>query len=199
MTAWHLRLLMRRLWRHPGFSAAAIGTLALGVAAPTALFAIVNATLLTPLPYQRPDDIHFLKTAFVDGRFTIGMVSTAEFQALRELAPSIESAAWAYPMDDVLMTETDARQVRVFGVSEEFFGLFGVGMAHGRALGPADVEAGPVSAVISHRLWSSRFGSDPNLVGQPIQLSGRRPTVVGIAPADFDMPHDADLWVPLRM
>jgi putative ABC transport system permease protein len=177
----------------------AIGTLALGIAATTALFAVVNATLLTPLPYRQPNDIYFLKTAFVDGRFTIGMVSTAEFQALREQAPSIVSAAWAYPTDDVLITETGSRQVRVAGISDEFFELFGVEMARGRALRPGDVDDGGANAVLSHRLWTSRFGGDPAIIGQRIQLAGRRPTVVGIAPPDFDVPHDADVWIAFRI
>jgi putative ABC transport system permease protein len=196
---WHLRLLLRRLWRQPGFSAGAVGTLALGIAAPTALFAVVNATILRPLPYDRPDDIYFLETEFTDGRFTIGRVATEELAAFRAAAEPIAAAAWAYPMDDVVTAGADAQHVNVYGVSEEFFDLFGVPMALGRGLGRGDFEAQVPSAVLSHRLWLSRFGGDPAIVGQTIQLAGRRPVVVGVAPAGFDVPHDTDLWVNLRL
>jgi hypothetical protein len=91
-----IAIALRRLRREPGFSAAAVGVLALGIAAPTALFAVVQATLLRPLPYTRADEIYTVRTTMTDGRFTIGLVASAEMNALRQTTDLVVQSALTF-------------------------------------------------------------------------------------------------------
>ena len=123
---------LRRLRRQPSFAATAILTLALGIAAPTALFAVVNATLLRPLPYPNYQDIYTVRTEMTDGRFTIGLVASAEMSSLRRTTDAIVASALVMRLDDTIITDAGARQVTSFGVTEGFFDLFGLPMGAGR-------------------------------------------------------------------
>src|SRR5262245_31859709 len=136
---WHHRHLMRqiaialrRLRREPAFSAAAVGVLALGIAAPTALFAVVQATLLRPLPYTRADDIYTVRTTMTDGRFTIGLVASAEMNALRQTTDLVVQSALTRRDKVTLTTDAGVRQTIAYAVSPGFFDLFGARMAAGR-------------------------------------------------------------------
>lgn len=190
---------IRRLWRQPAFALTAIGTLALGIAAPTALFTVVNATLLKPLPYTRPGEIHAVKTAMTDGRFTIGLVGTEELTALKKTTPAVTATTWAYPMFDTVGSDSRARQVAMFGVPEGFFGFFGGPMTAGRDFTVEDRRSRERRIVLSHRLWTSTFGADPAIVGQRIQMGSMNPLVIGVAASTFDVPHDADAWLALDL
>lgn len=186
----------RGLFRQPLFTLAAVGTLAIGMAAPTVLFSTINATFLQPLPYQRADDIYTVRTYFPDGRFTIGLVSSEELRALQDLSDHVGVTAAALRNDAMLATGNTPREVIGYGVSGHFFDLFGVPMASGRSIRDEDAVLGaePV-AVLSHALWISAYGGHPGIVGALITLSGFPARVVGIAPASFDVPSGADLWV----
>jgi putative ABC transport system permease protein len=191
-----LKIALRRLRQQPWFAAAAIGTLALGIAAPTALFAVVDATLLRPLPYPRYQDIYTVRTTMSDGRFTIGLVANEEMSALRRATDGIAASAYTQRMDGTILTDAAPRQVTSFGVSEGFFELFGLPMAAGRSF-VADDYAAPFGSrvILSPRLWRLMFGADPQIVGTTIRFGGGSALVVGIAPASFDVPRDADVWV----
>ncbi len=191
---------LKRLRREPAFAASAVGVLALGIAAPTALFAVVQATLLRPLPYDRADEIYTVRTEMTDGRFTIGLVASAEMQALREAtAGAVTRSALVRRLDATLTTEAGARQVAAYGVSPGFFELFGLPMAAGRAFNEDDLRAWFGSRVVlSHHAWQSWFGSDSAIVGKTVALlEGPGSLVVGVAPASFRLPADADLWVAM--
>lgn len=187
---------VRSVFRQPTFSLAAVGTLAIGIAAPTALFSAINATLLRPLPYPRPDGIYTVRTYFPDGRFTIGLVSSEELQALQESSDHVALAAAALRNDTMLATDTTPREVIGYGVSGQFFELFGVPMALGHGITATDAVLGaaPV-AVLSGTLWASAYGSDPGIVGRSITLNGLSVRVIGIAPATFNVPAGADFWM----
>jgi len=189
------RIAFRSLVRQPSFTLAACGTLAMGVAAATTLFATVNEALLRPLPYPRSQDIHTIRTYFPSGRFTIGLVGTEEMAAVAELQDAVAAVAVARRFDLALRTDAVARQVTAYGVSEGFFPLFQVPVAMGRGIEAADCVRGaaPV-AVLSHRLWRSALGGRPDVVGSTISLGGRAVRIVGVAPAGFDVPAGADLW-----
>lgn len=190
-----LKVAFRRLRQQLWFAAAAIVTLALGIAAPTTLFALVDATLLKPLPYPRYQDIYTVRTTMSDGRFTIGLVASEEMSALRKATDGIAASAYTQRFDGTILRDASPRQVTTFGVSEGFFELFGLPMAAGRTFAVEDYAAAFGSRVIlSHRLWRSMFSGDPQIVGRTIQLGGRSAFVVGIAPASFDVPRDAALW-----
>ena len=190
-----LRVALRRLMQQPSFAAAAIGTLALGIAAPTALFAVVDATLLRPLPYPRYQDIYTLRTTMTDGRFTIGLVASEEVGSLRRATDAIVASALIYRDDETILTNSGSRHVTSFGVSEGFFELFGLPMAAGGTFTAEDYASPPSSRVVlSQRVWRTMFGSDPHIVGHAVRFAGGDALVVGVAPASFDIPHEADLW-----
>src|SRR5687768_11196536 len=193
-----LKVALRSLWQQPTFFATAVGALALGIAAPTALFAVVQATLLKPLPYQNAGDIYTVRTTMTDGRFTIGMVASEELAGLRSATDLVTHAALVLRLDDSVASEvTEARQVTAIVVSDGFFDLFGVPMALGRAFTSEDHRSTTVrSAVLSARAWRTLFSADERILGKTIRLASSGPVVVvGVAPDAFDAPHDTDVWV----
>ena len=95
-----LRVALRSLWQQPSFFATAVGALALGIAAPTALFAVVQATLLRPLPYKDAGDIYTVRTTMTDGRFTIGLVASEELASLRRATDLVVGSALVVRSDD---------------------------------------------------------------------------------------------------
>ncbi len=186
----------RNLVRQPSFFLAAVGTLALGIAAPTAIFSTVNAVLLEPLPYSRPQDIYTVRTFFPSGRFTIGLMASEEMTALAGLNDAVARTAIVQRSDAALVTDVGGQQVVAFFVSGGFFDLFGVPMARGRAVTPADaVEGAPQVAVLSHALWRSVYGGREDIIGRPITLANRQVRVVGVAPEAFDVPTGTDVWI----
>jgi putative ABC transport system permease protein len=190
-----LPIAWRRLRQQPSFAAAAIVTLALGIAAPTAVFAVVNAMLLRPLPYPGANHIYTVRTTMTDGRFTIGLVASEELNALRRTTDAVVQSALIIRQDDTITTDAGVRQVTSFGVSAGFFDLFGIPMAAGRAFSDDDHQAAPgVRVILSQRAWHSLFGGSPTAVGSIFRFAGRSALVVGIAPETFAIPRDADLW-----
>jgi putative ABC transport system permease protein len=192
-----LKVALRSLWQQPSFFATAVGALALGIAAPTALFAVVQSTLLKPLPYKDAADIYTVRTTMTDGRFTIGLVASEELASLRRTTDLVIGSALVVRSDDSLSGDgTEARQVITHSVSEGFFDVFGVPMAMGRAFKTEDHESTTVrSVVVSGRAWRTLFAADQGIVGKTIHLaSGGPAVVVGVAPDAFDAPHGTDLW-----
>jgi predicted permease len=194
-----LKIALRRLWRQPTFFAAAIAVLAIGIAAPTALFAVAHATLLRPLPYPRADEIYTVRTTFTDGRFTIGLVAGAEMNALRRTTDLVVQSALTRRETVTLRTATGVRQTVAYLVSPGFFDLFGVPMAAGRPFNDDDLKSFMGSRVVlAHRAWLSWFGGDPAVIGQTIRLAdGPGSLVVGIAPPTLAIARDADLYVAM--
>src|SRR5262245_60845467 len=151
-----LRLAIRHLRRAPGFSIAAIGTLALGIGATTAIFSTVNAALLRPLPYPNANDLYSVRTALTDGRVTTGLLSQGEIFRLNAPNLSIGRAA-GMQQQALTMIRDDGTPVRqdVYTVTDGFFDVFGLPMTIGSAV-PPGAQAGngpPAAAVISNRVW----------------------------------------------
>jgi putative ABC transport system permease protein len=194
-----IAIALRRLRREPAFAAAAVGVLTLGIAAPTALFAVVQATLLRPLPYTRANEIYTVRTTMTDGRFTIGLVASAEMNALRQTTDLVVQSALTRRDKVTLTTDAGVRQLIAYTVSPGFFDLFGARMAGGRPFNDEDLKSPMGSRVVlAHRAWVSLFGSDPGVVGRTIRLGdGPGSLVVGIAPETFAIPRDADLYAAL--
>lgn len=190
-----LKITIRRLARQPTFTMTAIGTLAVGVGATTAIFSTVNATLLRPLAYPQSQDIYTLNTTLVDGRWSSGRVTGAYISAINESAPSVIRAVAVFHREDVIITdEGEHRQALVYWVTEGFFDLFGLPMAEGRAFTPEDHRA-PRFAVIAHRIWDQVYGRDPVVVGGTLQMATGPVTIVGVAPPEFDVPQRSDVWL----
>jgi putative ABC transport system permease protein len=193
-----LKLAFRMLRRSPGFTATAVSALALGIGANTAIFSVVDAVLLKPLPYPDPDRMVQLMLRPGSGV----TASVPIYNALRGLDRVLEDvAAYDFGGPGLNLSGGDRpEQVRGVHVSREFFRLFGARMAHGRAFTAAeDLPRGPRVAVMSYGLWQRRYAADPEMVGKTIRLGGEPYTVIGILAADF-APDDprADLWLPFQ-
>lgn len=192
-----LRYALRHLRKTPGFSLAAIGTLALGIGATTAIFSVVNAALLKPLPYPNAGDLYGVRTTLTDGRVTTGLVSAVEIRRLNESGISVERAAGSVQFDATLLrADGQPMLAKVTGVSEGFFELFGLPLTLGAGFTKEHYaqNAQPV-IVISTRAWRDLFNSDAAIVGKPIRFAELPPTtIVGVAPKDLDMPRGADFY-----
>jgi putative ABC transport system permease protein len=190
----------RMLARTPGFSAAAILALALGIGANTAIFSVVNAVLLRPLPYHDPDRLVKVWMKFTG----IGLpndqnwVSAPEFVDLREMSSGFSHLA-AYAAAGYNLTSGGLPE-RIEGamVSASFFPLLGIEARLGRVFLPDEEQPGRDSVVlVSHGLWQRRFGANPNLPGTALTINNRSYTVAGVLPRGFQFPDDAEMWTPL--
>jgi predicted permease len=190
-----LRFGVRMLAKRPGLTLVAVLTLALGIGANTAIFSVVNAVLLRPLPYAQPERlVHVLRTQPPIMRGPISRPDYLEWQAQNQ---SFQHLA-AFYYDTYNLTGIDQAE-RLYGarVTEDFFTIFGINPLHGRFLLPSDNQPGsPRVTVISNGLWQRRFGGDPGIVGQIITLNDNAYAVVGVAPPQFDFPPRIDAWTP---
>jgi putative ABC transport system permease protein len=205
--AWQdVRLAVRTLARAPGFATTAILTLALGIAASTAIFSLYNALLLTPLPYPDPDRLVTILEKDLESGET-GAVTPADFADWRQRSRSFAylSALSPYPHFNLTM---GAEPERLSGaaVSANFFDLLGTRFTLGGSFRPDDETPGrDRSVVLSHDLWARRFNADATIVGRTIVLSEQTYVVIGVLPADFrfvaqrsdfNARRGFDVWVP---
>jgi len=202
-----LRFALRSFRRAPAFPLAAIATLALGIGATTAIFSTLNAVLLKPLPYPEPQDLYNIRTTLTDGRVTTGMLSNGNVSRLNAPNLPIVRAAGMQTQDLTLLHEDGTPQrVKIYGVTEGFFELFGLpmtlgGFVHENFVPPAPpapnappVQGAPPVVVISHRVWQELYHGDPAIVGKPIRFAEVATRIAGVAPRDFDTPHGGDFW-----
>ncbi len=189
----------RGLRSKPGFSAAAILTLALGIGASTAIFSAVNPILFEPLPYPHPERITMIWDVFQGSR------SNVTFHTYRELAKRNHSFESLAVMDVWQPTMTGAAEPERFdgqNVSANFFRVLGVKPALGRDFQESDEEfEGPKLVILSDGLWRRRFGSAPTIVGRQITLDGNLTTVIGVMPAKFEdvLAPSAEIWSPMQL
>jgi predicted permease len=196
-----LRLGLRILLRNPGFAVTAILLLALGIGANTAIFSVVNAVLLRPLPYQDPSRImqiwHVPPAKSFPGMTTFS-VSPANFLDWQRQNTSFDDMA-AYGGTIFNLGGTD-RPDSLFGatVASSFFSILRAQPALGRTFSPDEDRPGQGHVVIlSDQVWRNHFGADPAILGQDIILNGEPYHVVGVMPPNFKFPSWANLWVPM--
>ena len=194
-----LRYAVRMLAKSPGFTAIAVLTLALGIGANAAIFSLVNAVLLRPLPYANPAqlvDVSEAKAGVVGAG-----VSYPAFVELRDHSRAFTSVAGLAGHALTLTGHGEPADVSTLAVTPEFFSLFGTKPLLGRALSPQDGIRGAAPVVVlSEQLWRSRFGADPGIAGTSITLDQRAFTVVGIMPGGFRTPffnQTEQVWIPL--
>ena len=196
-----LKHALRMLRRTRGFAATAIAVVALGIGANTAVFSVVNAVLLEPLPYPEADRILQLVTSFRNTKLT-PLVSIPKFNIWREEMGRMTSAIAAYQASDpgVNLTGGDRPEhLRAMHVSRGYFEVFGAQIRAGRAFSwQEDRRHGPRVAILSHGLWVRRFGSDQNIVGRSILLGGEPHEVVGVVGPGFVPDPYAEIWLPLQ-
>src|SRR5215510_1661986 len=189
-----LRYGLKMLRRNPGFTFVAVFTLALGIGATTAIFSVVNAVLLRPLPYRDPDRLALVFNA-----------RGQDFLRWRDQSKAFESmTTFRFGTAD-LTGSGEQERLAVGVVSVDLFATLGVAPAHGRAFTPEEDRVGgePV-VVLSDSLWRRRFGSDPQVIGRTLTIDSpeyphtpQRWTVIGIMPPGFRFLGDSDLWMPL--
>jgi len=190
-----LRYAARTLRRGLGFTIVALLTLALGIGANTALFSVVNAVLLRPLPFPQADRIVKVAST-VNGHDAA--VSPADFHDWRRMAGSFTDVAAITDGSFALSGDGPAEQLAAEYVTDGFFRIMGVAPALGRPFAPDEFVVGQDRAVIiSDALWRSRFGADRSIVGRTLRLDGDARTVVGVMPPGFDFPGERAIWVPL--
>jgi putative ABC transport system permease protein len=195
----NLRSAIRLLVKSPGFTLAAIATLALGIGANTAIFTLVKTVILTPLPYADPERLVMLWN--LNTPFDSTWLSAPEVVNYKAESQTLAQVG-AYMEADVNLTGADdPERVRSAVVTGELFDTLGVPPLLGRPLNSADSQPGAAeNVVIGHGLWQRRFGGSPSIVGQRIQVNGRSREVVGVMPRGFRMPVDyratrvTELW-----
>ena len=194
-----LRFAFRNLRKTPAFPIAAIITLALGIGATTAIFSILNAVLLRPLPYPHPEDLYAIRTTLTDGRVTTGLAAASEIVRLNDPKLSIAKAV-GVGQGDITLLKSDDTPVHYigYGVSDGFFELFGLPMTLG-GFDQSSYTMNPAPVVISYRLWKDQFQGDPAIVGKPIRFAEVSTSIAGVAPRNFDTPHNADIWFANRL
>jgi putative ABC transport system permease protein len=191
-----LRFASRQLLKSPGFAAVAVLTLALGIGATTAIFSVINAVVLRPLPYPRSDRLVWLSERGSD--WTGGPLSYPNYVDWRSGQDVFEHFG-IYNFNNFTLTGSgEPAQLAGARVSAETLAALKVAPQVGRTLTLADDTAGAPSVVlISHALWQGRFAADRAVVGRPITLDGALYEVVGVMPAGFAFPNAVDLWVPM--
>jgi putative ABC transport system permease protein len=184
-----LRHALRGLWRAPGFTALAAGTLALGIGASTAIFSLADAVVLAPLPYEEAG-----RRVMVWNRwrgFDKTWVNPAEMHAYLERCPSLAAVAYWGTDRQNLTGDGEAARVSVAFISAGGFDVLGARPLLGRGFTPAeDHPEGPKLAVLGHALWQGRFAGDPGVLGRTLELDGVPHQVVGVMPPGFALPTD---------
>jgi len=192
-----LRYAVRALHRNPGFTAAAVITLAFGIGANTGVFSVVNGIVLEPLPYNAPDRLVKIYVARPDRGWTRGSMSQPDVRSVQAEARSIQAAAGYYATELTLTGLGAAESVPGAQVTDGLLAVFQEPAFLGRdVLAEENVPGGPRVVVIGHSFWRERLGEDRNVLGRMLQIAGEPHEIVGVAPPGFDYPQGAQLWVP---
>jgi len=193
-----LRHAARSWLNDPAIATAALVTLVLGISATTAIFSVVDAVLFRPLPYKDPSTL--VRVAGVDPGDPDAGVRLEDFQAL-QTAPSFEAIAVYYRntgWSRVTLTSGEPESVQAAYTSASFFRVLGVVPTLGRSFEDDEERAQASVAVLSHRLWTRRFGGAPEVLGRTVEIDGRPFQVIGVMPATVQFPApDVQLWAPI--
>jgi len=190
-----LKFAVRTLRKSPGFTATVVLTLALGIGANTAIFSLVHAVILKPLPFREPARLIAIWDSYRPQFEKIG-ISPAELTAWQQQSDLFSQSAWYRSVPQILpLTSTGSEAVEVHAdpVSASLFPLLGAAPALGRPFTESDP---PNTVVLSEHLWRTRFAGDPEIAGKSIRMNGQEYAVAGVMPRDFAFPDWADLWIP---
>src|SRR5690242_19116277 len=184
-----LRFAVRMLRKSPGFTTVAVLTLALGIGANTAIFSVVNAVLLQPLPYANPGQLVAIPEAKPEAHISGRGMSYRTFTTLRESNQVFSAIAGLGGHALILTGQGDPAPVNTIVVTSDFFAVLATDPILGRVFTPEDGQNGAAPVVVlSESLWRARFGADPTIVGRAITLDMRPYTVIGVMPASFQTP-----------
>jgi len=205
----NLRYAFRVLHKSPGFTAVAVLVLCLGIGTSTAVFSVVNALLIQPLPYKDPSSLVVIWQTWAQKGLDRIPVLIPDFIYWKDNNQSFESVAAFQNMDFNLTGQNEPELIYGARVSASFFPTLGVNSSLGRVFLPEEDHSGSPVVVLSHGLWQRRFGSDPDLIGKGLTLNDQSYTVIGIMPTDFRFSLEwnmaglkfpnVELWVPLAL
>ena len=195
-----MRYAIRRLWHQPGFTLIVVLTLALGIGANTAIFSLVNAVLLRPLPYDQPERLVTLDHFYPSLNNLEAGFAVPSYRDIRERTRIFETFAVMTGWNANLTGNGEPEKLNGAVATAEFFRVFGVAPAVGRTFASKEDQAGREHVVVlSHGLWTRRFGGDRAIVGRKIILSGEPYDVIGVMPASFRgvFTDQTEVWAPL--
>jgi predicted permease len=197
-----LRYAGRVMRRHTAFTTAAVLSLGLAIGANAAIFGVTDALLLKPLPVERPSDLVFLNRAGFENPFLL--FSHPLYERLKAATPNGTAAAMTYAGRVQLTVDGPAELATGQLVTGNWFDVLGVKPSAGRLLSPADEAAGSraPAVVLSHRLWTTRFGANASTIGSRLRINGLPVAVVGVTSPDFDgvvVGERTDLWLPASL
>jgi putative ABC transport system permease protein len=200
-----VRYALRGVRRAPGVSLVIIATLALGIGANTAIFSIVNAILIEPLPFRDPSRLVFVWSDLSASGYPRAPLSAPELQDLRERATLFTGFGAIWANTARLDGEPEPEQLRIGRVTSDFFTVLGAEPALGRVFAADDGFAkAPSTIVLSHAVWQRRYGGDRQIVGRQIRVNAQPTTIIGVMgpefrllmPADAAVPDDLQAWLP---
>jgi predicted permease len=192
-----LRYAVRRLVRSPGFFLVTVLTLALGIGANSAIFSVVNAVLLRPLPYEEGDRL--ARVFHVTDTGNRAVMSPANFRDVREQSRTLEELSFYYWFNPTLTGAADPVRLEGASIGAHFFEVMRAKPQLGRTFRPDENEPGRNRVVtLSHALWQQRFGSDPSVIGRTLVLGGEPYEIVGVMQEGFTYPGNRQLWTPLE-
>jgi putative ABC transport system permease protein len=195
-----VRYAFRQLYKAPAFAAAAIITLALGIGANSAIFAVVNAVLLRPLPYSHSEQLVSVQSRDIRRGPHPSVISYPNFFDFRSRNRVLDHLVSYRDGQFTLTGEGEALHLDGEVVSWDLFPCLGIQPELGRGFLPEEEKAGTHAAVISHEVWQNHFGGDRNIIGRVISMNGNSFTVVGVAPPKFHFPADnsaIQIWTTL--
>jgi predicted permease len=193
------RYTLRTLRQRPGFTSVALLTLALGTGATTAIFTVVDGVLLKPLPYPQPDRLVAIQeqTDWTTQWGNLWAFAYPNFLDCRSGSRALDLAAWRYT-GGTLSAAGKAEWVDGREISADLFSVLGVTLPRGRAFLPEEDRPGaPPVAIVSDALWQRHYAADPAAIGSQLVFDGKTYTVVGIAPSDFRLEDEADVFTPI--
>ncbi|MGE0812895.1 MAG: ADOP family duplicated permease [Vicinamibacterales bacterium] len=187
----------RGLRRAPAFTAAALATLALGVAANAAIFGVAHALLIRPLPFRAPDRLVFVWADQTAEGYPRAPLSGPELMDLDERGARFEGFAGIWATTAALTGDDEPEQLRIGLVTSDFFSLLGADAALGRTFRADDETTGaPTTVLLSGAVWRRRYGGDPGIVGRRVDVNGQPAVVVGVMPEGFRLMMPPDAAVP---
>jgi predicted permease len=197
----------RALWKAPTFALIVIVTLTLGIGATTAIFTVVNAMLIAPLPYRDSSALVLVWSDMTKAGYPRAPLSGPELADLRERSTLFSGFGAIWATSGILSGDGETEQLRVGAVTTNFFSLLGADAALGRTFVREDEPlAAPTHILLSSAFWRRRYGGDPKIIGRAIRVSGQAMTVVGVMPPDFrlllprdaNVPDDLDAFMPFN-
>ena len=195
-----LRTAIRQFRQHPSFALVTVLVLGLGTGAATTVFTVVDAVVLRPLPYAAPDRLVTLWDTNSEKGLAHDPISPVNFMDYRALPVFSDAAAWWRPGINLVDPGKDPARVNTIEVGGNIFEVLGVRPQVGAGFpekGPMFVE-NELVAVISDRLWRTRYGADPSIIGRQLAFNATPYTIVGVMPPKFHYPDDVDVWQRLR-